>query len=77
MQQVPGASWDGIGEEVKLLREEMVRQASVWHVLRTGVIYGVGFIIGSTLLTAILVSFGLQFFGGTIFGDVIAWIATR
>ncbi len=60
---------------LKVLIEQTKRQMSVWHVFRNGVIYGIGFIIGSTVLTALVVSVGLQFFGDTILGDVIEWIA--
>lgn len=68
---------DRIIEKLELLNENVERQMSVWYTLRNSVIYGIGFIVGSTIFTALLVSFGLTFFGGTIFGDVIAWIAAQ
>jgi len=56
------------------LNSNVERQMSLAYGLRNGVIYGLGFVIGSTLLTAVIVTFGLTFFGNTLFGDVIAWI---
>ena len=34
---------------------ELARQNSYWHVLARGIFYGVGFIIGSVVLSAILI----------------------
>lgn len=50
---------------------------STWHTLRTGIIHGIGFVIGSTILTAIVVTLTLHFFGGTPLGDVISWLAEK
>ena len=68
---------DHIIRNLEVLNERVERQMSLWHVFRNGIIYGVGFIAGSTVLTAIVVSIVLRFFGDTILGDVIAWIAAR
>ena len=56
------------------LNSNVERQMSLTYGLRNGVVYGFGFVIGSTLLTAAIVTFGLTFFSNTLFGDVIAWI---
>ena len=53
---------------------QLKAQTSIWYVFRNGIIYGVGFVIGSTVLTGVIVTFGFTFFGDTIFGDIIAWI---
>ena len=77
MNEGTGEQRDHIISHLKILIDQTKRQMSVWHVFRNGVIYGMGFIIGSTVLTAIIVSIGLQFLGDTILGDVINWIAQR
>ena len=59
---------------LEVLSQQMQKQMTVWYAFRNGVIYGIGFVVGSTVLTALLVTFGFTFFGDTIFGDVIAWI---
>ena len=48
---------DKIIEELKELNVKMSRQNSVGHILMTGVIYGVGFFIGSVVIATI--AFGL------------------
>ena len=75
MNEGTGEQRDHIISHLKILIDQTKRQMSVWHVFRNGVIYGMGFIVGSTVLTAIVASIVLQFFGDTIFGDVIQWIA--
>lgn len=64
-------------ERLEQLNSNVERQMSVWYTFRNATIYGIGFIVGSTLFTAAVVSLGLTFFGNTLFGDVIAWIAAR
>lgn len=56
------------------LNTNVERQMSLSYGLRNGVVYGLGFVVGSTLLTAFIVTFDLTFFGDTLFGNVIAWI---
>ncbi|HYF10524.1 MAG TPA: hypothetical protein VD967_02880 [Candidatus Paceibacterota bacterium] len=68
---------DQIIRNLEELNERVENQASVWYVLRNGIIYGAGFIIGSTVLTALAVSIVLFFFEDTLLGDVILWIAGR
>ena len=68
---------DHINQNLEVLNEQVERQTSVWYVLRNGIIYGIGFIVGSTILTAVVVSIVLRFFGDTMFADVIFWIAGR
>ncbi|RJR13351.1 hypothetical protein C4585_02220 [Candidatus Parcubacteria bacterium] len=68
---------DRIIQKLEMLNENVERQMSVWYTFRNSVIYGVGFIVGSTIFTALVVSFGLTLFGDTIFGDVVAWIVAR
>lgn len=63
-----------IGAALTELSRQLEAQTSVWYALRNGMIYGVGFVIGSTVLTGLIVTFGFTFFGDTVFGDIIAWI---
>ncbi len=56
------------------LNTNVEKQMSVLYGLRNGVIYGLGFVIGSTLLSAFIVTVVLQFFGDTLFADVFHWI---
>ncbi len=56
------------------LNANVERQMSMGYAFRNGIIHGLGFIIGSTVLTALVVTFVLQFMGDSIFADVIAWI---
>lgn len=44
---------DKIIEELELLNGEMVKQNSVKHIFMRGIIYGVGFFIGSAILATI------------------------
>ena len=44
---------DRIIEELEALNTKMERQNSVRHILVTGIIYGVGFFIGSAILATI------------------------
>jgi hypothetical protein len=44
---------DKITEELKLLNEKMSTQNSVRHIFFTGVIYGIGFFIGSAIIATI------------------------
>ena len=60
---------------LNILNTQVSKQMSVWFTLRNGIIYGVGFIIGSTLLTATVVTFVLTFFGNTLFANAIMWFA--
>lgn len=64
-----------IVQRLQVLNTQIKEQMSIWHVFRNGMIYGIGFVIGSTILTALIVTIVLQFFGDTIFGEVISWIA--
>ncbi|MCE9644124.1 hypothetical protein K8Q93_02710 [Candidatus Parcubacteria bacterium] len=68
---------DHIIHNLEKLNEQVESQASVWRVLRNGMIYGVGFVVGSTILTAVIASIVLRFFENTLLGDVITWIAAR
>ncbi len=52
----------------ELLRElnaSVKRQMGVWYTLRNGIIYGVGFVIGSSIIAAILINGSLLLFGHT------------
>lgn len=44
-------------DELKALNASVRRQNAVWHIFMTGVIYGLGFFIGSAILATIV--FGL------------------
>ncbi len=56
------------------LNTNVEKQMSISYGLRNGVIYGLGFVIGSTVLSAFIVTLVLQFFNDTLFGDVVHWI---
>lgn len=75
MEHNLGEQREEIIHKLEILNAQVRQQMSIWFVFRNGLIYGVGFIIGSTILTAIIVTFILQFFRHTIMGDVILWIA--
>lgn len=62
---------------VQELNTRVERQMSLWHVFRNGVMHGSGFIVGSTVLTAAVVTIIITFFNDTIFGAVVSWIAER
>lgn len=72
---MPDPQRDLIIQHLEVLNAQVKDQMSLWYTFRNGLIYGVGFIIGSTLLTALVVSIVLQFFADTLLGDVIMWIA--
>ena len=56
------------------LNSNVEKQMSFLYGLRNGVVYGLGFVVGSTLISALVVTVVLQFFGDTLFADVIGWI---
>ena len=60
---------------IEELNANVEKQMSVWYVFRNGIIYGIGFIIGSTVLTTLVISFVLTFFSHTVVADVIMWFA--
>jgi hypothetical protein len=63
-----------IAERLASLNANLVRQMSLWHAFRTGIMYGFGFVVGSTLLSAFLATVALTFFSDTVFGQVVSWI---
>lgn len=69
------AAPEHLTERLDTLNEHLRRQLSIWYVFRNGVMYGAGFIIGSTILTAVVVTILLNLFGGTELGDVLMWFA--
>ncbi|MBI2048514.1 MAG: hypothetical protein HYT30_01135 [Parcubacteria group bacterium] len=75
MSEGTEAQRDHIIENLERLNARVAAQMSARYVFRNGIIYGFGFMIGSTILTALLVSFIFQFFGDTLFAAVIRWIA--
>ncbi len=62
---------DKIIEQLEILNIKIDRQNSIRHILKTGIIYGIGFFIGS----AILATIALGVFG-PIFGK-IEWVRTN
>ncbi len=68
---------DQIIRHLEVLNGQVKKQNSVWCVFRNGIFYGMGFVVGSTILTALVISTVLQFFRDTILGDVIMWIAAH
>lgn len=46
---------DHIIENLERLNSNVARQLSVRHIFMTGMIYGVGFVIGSSILAAVVV----------------------
>ena len=45
---------DKIIEHLELLNKQVARQNSLWRMLLVGVIYGIGFFIGSAVIATIL-----------------------
>ncbi len=77
MSSHKGGETDRLTRNLELLNERIGRQLSVWRAFRNGIIYGMGFVVGSILVTSILVSVVLRYFDGTILGDTIGWFAER
>ena len=75
MHTPPDEQSEGIVHHLRLLNRQVRQQMSMWFVFRNGIIYGIGFVVGSTILTAIVVSVVLKFFSNTVLADVILWIA--
>ncbi len=46
---------DSIIEQLESLNTKMARQNSIKHIFLTGLIYGVGFVIGSTIIATIAI----------------------
>ncbi len=61
-------------QHLERLNANVSKQMSLGYVFRNGVMYGFGFVVGSTILTATLVTLIVTFAADTIFGDVIQWI---
>ena len=63
---------DHIIENLEELNRQIRTQNSIKQTFYKGIIYGIGFVIGSTLLAAAALSLFAQFFEDTpIFGDLI------
>ncbi len=62
---------DKIIEQLEILNAKMDRQNGVKQILRAGIIYGVGFFIGSAILAVI--ALGVL---GPIFGE-FEWVRTN
>ncbi|MDO8604826.1 MAG: hypothetical protein Q7K40_05555 [bacterium] len=59
---------DKIIEQLEALNKKIARQLSIKHIFTMGVIYGVGFFVGSAILATIVL--GIL---GPIFGNV-SWV---
>jgi hypothetical protein len=68
---------DSVVRHLAALNANVELQMSLWYAFRNGLMYGVGFIIGSTVLTALVVSFVLTFMSDTVFSEAILWFARR
>ena len=66
---------DKIVQHLAELNRNIEHQMSMLHVLRNGIIYGVGFVLGSTVLTTLVLSFVLSFFPESTLAQVIVWFA--
>lgn len=64
-----------VAADLEILSELLKRQMSVWHVFRNGLIYGAGFVVGSTIVTAVVVTILINLFSGTELGDMLSWFA--
>ena len=62
---------DKIVEQLEILNSAMVHQSSFKYVLKMGVVYGIGFFIGSAILATI--ALGVL---GPLFGK-IEWVRTN
>ena len=58
---------DHIVEHLERLNKNVERQISVFHIFMTGIIYGVGFVIGSSILAAFAVGIVTEIFGPVSF----------
>lgn len=64
--------------ELKELNANERTQISMMHILKTGIIYGVGFVIGSSILAAFLINVGILLFGDyPMIHDVINFVRLR
>jgi hypothetical protein len=54
---------DTIIDQLEMLNTKMAQQNSIKHIFLTGVIYGVGFFIGSVILATIAFGITSPFFG--------------
>ena len=61
-------------KHLEVLNKNVVHQMSPLYVFRNSIIYGFGFVIGSTLISAALATVVISFFPDTVFGDVLRWI---
>ena len=68
---------DHIISQLERLNAQVAQQMEAKYVFRNGIIYGFGFVVGSTVLTALFVGVVLQFFGDTVLADAIHWIAAH
>lgn len=66
--------WGKIVHNLEMLNQRAALQMTAWRLFRDGIIWGLGFIVGSTVLTAIVATIVLRFFPDTLFGDIINWI---
>ncbi len=62
---------DKIIEQLEVLNAKMDRQSSIRQILKTGIIYGIGFFIGSAIIATI--ALGVL---GPLFGK-IEWVKTN
>lgn len=74
MQENREGQRDEIIRHLERLNANVEAQMSLAYVFRNGVMYGFAFVVGSTLVTAALVTTIITFFNDTMFGDVIRWI---
>lgn len=63
-----GDQRDKIIEHLEILNRQVARQNSLWRMLLVGIIYGIGFFVGSAIIATI--AFGIL---GPWFGQ-IPWI---
>ena len=56
MQEMTAKQHQQIIDELKALNDKLARQNHWGHIFSTAIVYGVGFVIGSTILASILAS---------------------
>ena len=57
MTKVKKDKQDIVIQELKALNEKLARQGSIKKIFFTGVIYGIGFFVGSAIIATILLGF--------------------
>lgn len=61
MQEMTPEQHQQIIDQLERLNEKLAKQNSWLHIFLTALVYGVGFVIGSTMLASVIIGFALPF----------------